>query len=211
VNLNFHFFSSWAKRRATLHEPVPTVRKIENSFSVDSNYQSGFQNFRQKFGRKRNTWSMSAALARDLPLIEDVSHALISLVGKNPAIGSRINRDLFDLNQRYLLRGGFSPSLAPPGSELPRTAEPIKTFQSRSCPAWREICKRFGPSLTHHELVCLAEVVSHNLSLTLDRVTKRKKKALIKWFDDHLTQISPFLGRVVLIDADGHPVQNIAV
>jgi hypothetical protein len=78
----------------------------------------------------------------------------------------------------------------------------------RNSPAWREICRRYGPCLTHSELICLAEVVALNLNLTLCRAAKRKKKNLVGWFDENFEQIQPFLNRVLLFDIDGQPIQN---
>jgi hypothetical protein len=87
----------------------------------------------------------------------------------------------------------------------------FKEFPYRTCAAWRDICNRFGTGLTHCELLCLAEVVAFNLNLTLDREAKRRKSCLVKWFDGHLSQISPFLGRVRLMDVDGIPIQKLPV
>jgi hypothetical protein len=60
-------------------------------------------------------------------------------------------------------------------------------------------------------LVSIAEVAALNLNLSLDREAKCKKKNLIKWLDDNLDQIRPFLHRVLLFDIDGQPIQNVAV
>jgi hypothetical protein len=52
----------------------------------------------------------------------------------------------------------------------------------------------------------VAEVIAINVKLALDRESKRKKPALIKWFDENFELIGPFLDRLILLDMDGQAI-----
>lgn len=84
----------------------------------------------------------------------------------------------------------------------------MKNFDYKSSMAWKEIVIRYGADLTHGELRCVAEVIADNLAISLDREAKRRKNVLIKWFQENLEQIGPFLNKIKLIDSAGRPITN---
>jgi hypothetical protein len=153
---------------------------------------------------------MSVPPAFDPTPIDDISHALMALIRSNPTLNLQADHELRDLMQRYTNPGGFSPAHSARGADA-RADDSFKEFSYRTCAAWRDICSRFGPGLTHSELLCVAEVVAYNLNLTVDREAKRRKSCLVRWFDANLAQINPFLSRLRLLDVNGIPIQKLTV
>lgn len=86
------------------------------------------------------------------------------------------------------------------GGEKIRVFKRLSGFVAKESMVWMELTRRFGDNLKHGELLSIAEVVSVNANILLDRDAKRRKTVLIKWFQENWAQIHPFLNYVVLED-----------
>ena len=82
----------------------------------------------------------------------------------------------------------------------------LSGFDGKNSDAWAEICEAFGPNLSQNELLSIAQVISFHAKLRLDREAKRRKEVLIKWFQENLSVIRPFLNRLILEDCDGNRI-----
>jgi len=69
-----------------------------------------------------------------------------------------------------------------------------------TCEAWRRLTIRFGMTISHMELLSLAKVVAHYTNIELVREAKRRKELLIKWFDDNLERVWPFIEEKIRIE-----------
>jgi hypothetical protein len=90
-------------------------------------------------------------------------------------------------------------SAHPPAAfEHQRIMSRLVGYSSKDSGVWREIVRRFGKKIKQPELVSIAAAVAHSADVRLDRDAKRRKKVLIKWFEEHWAAIAPFLDYVVL-------------
>jgi hypothetical protein len=86
-------------------------------------------------------------------------------------------------------------------------AEKRARFDAAKCPAWARLTAKFGPKISQEELLSLAQVISHELRLGLSREYKRRKELLVKWYDENLDVIWPFIEtRVVISDREGRQI-----
>ena len=69
-------------------------------------------------------------------------------------------------------------------------------FDQNSSLIWNEICKKFGSSLSHNELLSIAQVIASNSGIKVDRDARRRKEVLIKWFDENAQKITPLLNYI---------------
>jgi hypothetical protein len=97
------------------------------------------------------------------------------------------------------LMGTTTP--AESNKEKERIAERLGGFNSKDNVVWKEITHRFGSNLKQPELLSIAHVLASHAGLKLDRDAKRRKSVLVKWFDEHWSQLCPYLDYVVLEDA----------
>ena len=79
----------------------------------------------------------------------------------------------------------------------------LSGFDGKNSHSLAEICDAFGPNFRQNELLCIAHVISFHAKLKLHMEAKRRKEVLIKWFQENLYVIWPFLNRLVLEDIDG--------
>lgn len=80
-------------------------------------------------------------------------------------------------------------------------------FDEKTSRAYTFLCKRFGPKMSQQELLSLAQVVTDTLDIPLDREASRRKKVLIKWFDENFASIEHFLENNVMVsDEQGRPI-----
>ena len=86
--------------------------------------------------------------------------------------------------------------------EKERIAHRLSGFDPKENQVWQEITNRFGGNIKQPELLSIAEVVSQNAGIKLDRDAKRRKSVLIKWFDENWALIEPYIGYVVLEEAE---------
>ena len=89
-----------------------------------------------------------------------------------------------------------------------RIALRLNGFNPKDNVVTKEFEKRFGPNLKQSELRNIAQIIADHANIKLDRDAKRRKNVLLKWFDEHWTQIAPFLNNVVLDDAQGNKDQS---
>jgi hypothetical protein len=80
-------------------------------------------------------------------------------------------------------------------------------FDEKTSVAFSFLSERFGPKLSRHELLSLAQVLSEQLHILLDREAFRRKRVLVKWYDENWAQVEPFIrGNIIIISKTGHPV-----
>lgn len=75
-------------------------------------------------------------------------------------------------------------------------------FNPNESLAWIEICKKYGSSLSHNELISIAQVFASNFGIKVDRDAKRRKEVLIKWFDENSKLLIPFLNYIRIEKAE---------
>jgi hypothetical protein len=75
-------------------------------------------------------------------------------------------------------------------------------FDAYSCRAWVRLTKKYGPTISHNNLLSLAHVVSVHTKLPLLRESKRRKDMLIKWFEDNIDLVWPFIEAKIRISDD---------
>jgi hypothetical protein len=76
----------------------------------------------------------------------------------------------------------------------------LRNFDSENCPAMVLLTELFGTAINATDLVSLAETCSYYLDIYLDREAKRRKSVLLKWFDENLLQLGPFLREHVVVE-----------
>lgn len=80
-------------------------------------------------------------------------------------------------------------------------------FEPKNSLAWSKLTSRFGPKLNQNKLLSLAEVVSNHLNIELYREYKRRKEMLIKWFDENLDIVWPFIeSHVTILDVNNNKI-----
>jgi hypothetical protein len=139
--------------------------------------------------------------------ISRACHRLFEVARSDRVIAQAIAADVQRLYDRMLSDYGVqSPSRS--GFDPPRFGESSQVAGSKSSHAWRKVTSRYGDGLNHAELLSVAEVVAYNLNVPLDREAKRRKSLLIKWFEDNMNEIEPFLDYVKLVDSNGCQITN---
>ena len=91
-------------------------------------------------------------------------------------------------------------------NERRRVEMRLNDFDYKNSDAWQIICERFGPGLTHNELLSIAQIIAFHARIRLDREAKRRKEVLIKWFQENIVTIIPFLQKMVLEDSEGNRI-----
>ncbi|KAK8892119.1 hypothetical protein M9Y10_029341 [Tritrichomonas musculus] len=80
----------------------------------------------------------------------------------------------------------------------------LRDFNEKDSIAYAKLCELYGPKPSQQELLSLAQVVSANLDILLDREAMRRKKVLIKWYDENFPKIEQFLlENVLIVDENG--------
>jgi hypothetical protein len=88
-----------------------------------------------------------------------------------------------------------------------RNTQRLMGFNEKSSIAWSFLSQRFGVKLTRLELVSLAQVLSSHLRIPLDREAFRRRRVLLKWFEENWADVEPFLrAHIVVLDTEGCPV-----
>jgi hypothetical protein len=86
-------------------------------------------------------------------------------------------------------------------------AEKRARFDATTCRAWALLTSKFGTKITQEELLSLAQVLAHELDLDLSREYKRRKELLVKWYDENIETIWPFVEtRIVVTGWKGGPI-----
>jgi len=97
----------------------------------------------------------------------------------------------------------FSPSYPIPPivngdspSEKARIRNRLAGFKPKESPVWEYMTDRFGAEMNQSKLLALAEMISTQLSIPLDRDAKRRKTVLIKWYHDNWAMILPYIDKI---------------
>lgn len=75
----------------------------------------------------------------------------------------------------------------------------LKGFNPKTCQAWRKLTERFGPKISHEEILSLAMVIADNMHISLSREYKRRKNMLVKWFDENLNEVWPLVETCIIV------------
>ena len=81
-----------------------------------------------------------------------------------------------------------------------RIAVRLAGFNPKDNFVTKEITRRFGANLKQGELINIAQVIAENAQIKLDRDARRRKNVLLRWFEEHWVQITPYLDYIVLED-----------
>jgi hypothetical protein len=81
----------------------------------------------------------------------------------------------------------------------------LKNFNPDTCAAKMLLTELYGP-INGQDLLSLAKVCSHYLNIYLDREASRRKVVLMKWFDENIMDIEPFLRRHIVIENEVEPL-----
>ena len=85
----------------------------------------------------------------------------------------------------------------------------LENFDPVNCEASRYLINKFGGLFDQKQLKKIALTLSYALNIPLDREATRRKAVMIKWFDENLDTIKPFLdNNMVIADDDQNPVGN---
>jgi len=110
---------------------------------------------------------------------------------------------ILNIRKTSLKLGDDSFSKSQTEVERERVDRRLDGFIAKESRAWKEITEHYGSSLNQGELLSLAEVLASEIGLHVDREAKRRKEVLIKWYDENIEKIAPFLKYVVLEGEDG--------
>lgn len=86
--------------------------------------------------------------------------------------------------------------------EMERVKRRIQGFNYKSSHAWKMLTAKYGPKLAHEELMSIAELLSAQVNINLDRDAKRRKAVLVKWFEENWEIIQGCLQFVILESDD---------
>lgn len=98
--------------------------------------------------------------------------------------------------------------------ERHRVSRRLGKFNYKTCPTYQILKDLFGPRRSKTELLSLATCLCLRIpELKLDREAKRRKCVLIKWFDDNIELIRPYLQFYMFTDEklqkiEDDPVDN---
>ena len=89
-----------------------------------------------------------------------------------------------------------------------RVQERLGQFDPYHSEQWTELTERFGSTIKQDELVSIANILSNELGITVDRDARRQKTVLIKWFSENWNAIHPLLDYVEMeeVAADETPM-----
>jgi hypothetical protein len=72
-------------------------------------------------------------------------------------------------------------------------------FNATDSEAWQLLTSLYGPKISKDEIIALGQVCAIELKIDLVREYKRRKETMIKWFQNNLAMIEPFLREAVTI------------
>lgn len=94
------------------------------------------------------------------------------------------------------------------GAEAKRVNARLIGFIVKKSNAYRSLCKKFSPNITHSELKSIAKIICLQTGLKLDRDATRDNRVLIKWFDENWVVIKKNLDYITLLDEDKNTIDN---
>jgi hypothetical protein len=74
-------------------------------------------------------------------------------------------------------------------------------FDARICRGWVLLTRKYRPTISHNNLLSLANIVSVHMKLLL-RESKRRKDMLIRWFGDNIDRVWQFIETKIRISDD---------
>jgi hypothetical protein len=69
----------------------------------------------------------------------------------------------------------------------------MRDFAPFESEAWALLTSLYGSRISKPELESLGQVVARELQIDLVREYRRRKETMIKWFQNHITILRPFL------------------
>jgi hypothetical protein len=78
-------------------------------------------------------------------------------------------------------------------------SEEMKGFSPLDSEAWKILTDLYGPKISKEEIVSLGQVAAVELRIDLVREYKRRKETMIKWFQNNITRVRPFLQNCVRV------------
>lgn len=88
------------------------------------------------------------------------------------------------------------------GNDAKRVALRLQSFNIKESLAYKKISSHFKSGISHSELKRVAEILSENLNLHLDRDAKRDNRVLIKWFDENWYILESEIEKIKAFDSD---------
>ena len=77
----------------------------------------------------------------------------------------------------------------------------LKDFDAENNSAVKVLKNKFGEVPNQNQLYSLAKVLGEKLDIPVDREASRRKKVLIKWFDENIEKIQPFLEKNIKVNS----------
>ena len=94
------------------------------------------------------------------------------------------------------------------GKAAEKVTKRLRYFDSNESPAFKKISNLFHSGIVRLELKRIAEILSENLGLTLDRDAKRDKRVLIKWFDENWSVLSKEIDKITIYDSEFNAISG---
>lgn len=95
------------------------------------------------------------------------------------------------------------------GAEARRVNARLTGFRVKQCNAYKSLCRKFSPNITHSELKSIAMVICLQTGLKLDRDATRDNRVLIKWFDENWLVIKKNLDFITLLDDERNVISSV--
>lgn len=74
-----------------------------------------------------------------------------------------------------------------------RISKRVENWIPENSSVWKNLQALFGERVQFRILLDLAQLISEDQTIQLDRDAKRRKVVLVKWFEEHWDQISPII------------------
>jgi hypothetical protein len=85
----------------------------------------------------------------------------------------------------------------------------MKGFEPFESEAWRFLTQLYGQKISKEEIISLGQVTATELKIELVREYKRRKETMIKWFQNHIDHVQPFLrNNVEVLGENGTVLQT---
>ena len=91
------------------------------------------------------------------------------------------------------------------GPEAERVSRRLGNFDPKTSITGKKLEEMF-PGATHKELRAAALILGQKINTKVDRDAKRNKGVLIKWYDDHWSEITTKINYFYFVDEDGHRI-----
>lgn len=86
------------------------------------------------------------------------------------------------------------------GDEAKRTAAMLQGFDIYTSPVYQYLIFKFSSGVSHKELYSIAQIVSMNTQIPLQRAHSRDFRVLVKWFSDNWEKVFPIVNIINLRD-----------